>query len=133
MRAEGDRKKALETCREVKQALREELAAAPAADVALRLASILQDEMTSDWLAWLIPDTTRIQGRTRFDPKEDLGDLESVIRAGFEQAPRNSLIWSVVGIGLARVRLLAGDLAGMNEVLVEMGAATAEFVDELAG
>jgi hypothetical protein len=105
----------------VKAVLRERLAAQPNAELAWTLATIIRNGLANTDLEFDAPSDSGSSKWDREDPAESYATLAEVLEAGFNAAPPNSELSRRIGLSLARLRLLQGDWAGMNAVLVKLG------------
>jgi HEAT repeat protein len=106
---------------QVKQSLRERLAAQPDPELAWTLANIIRNGL---WCTDLLFDAPSDGGRTqqdREDPAENYVTLADALEIGLKASPPDSELVSRFGLSLARLRLLQGDWAGMNAVLERAG------------
>lgn len=105
----------------VKTALRERLRKSPDPEIAWTLVSIIQDQLSATGLQWAAPSDSYSSRSDRENPKESYATLAKVAELGFRHSEKDSDLWRRLGTGLAKLRLLQGDWAGMNAVLKRLG------------
>jgi len=105
----------------IKQLYRKRLAKEPDAELAWRLASIIQNGLKNTELIWAAPMDGSKGHWLREDPTENYTTLAEVLELGFRHAQADSELWNKFGIALAKLRLLQGDWDRMNAMLKELG------------
>ena len=110
---------------EVKEALRSYLRNHPDPQVALSLARIIQDQLSTE-TRYFAPVADG-QGGTywwKTDPTANYREMAELLTMGFNQAPEGTELWRKHGVGLAKLRLLQGDWERMNQILRRLGRPT---------
>lgn len=105
----------------VKAAYRARLKEQPDARLALALAKIIQNQLAATEIEWAAPSDSSSGRRPRLDPHENYSTMAEIMALGFKHAEKGSDSWRTLGVGLAKIRLLQGDWAGMNQMLVQLG------------
>jgi hypothetical protein len=105
----------------IKTLYRERLKEYPDAELAWRLATIIQNSLRNTQLQWAAP-TDSSRGRVnREDPAESFTTVAEVLELGFKHAQIGTELQQTFGQALAKLRLLQGDWDRMNAALKEMG------------
>jgi hypothetical protein len=105
----------------IKRLYRERLAKEPDAQLAWRLAAIIQEGLRNTELTWAAPTGWSKVRWPREDPAENFATLAEVLQLGFDHAESGSQLQRQFGISLAKLRLLQGDWDGMNSMLKDLG------------
>jgi len=105
----------------IKKLYRERLAKEPDAQLAWRLATIIQNGLKNTELMWAAPAEGSKGRSPREDPTENYTTLAEVLQLGFDHAESGSQLQRQFGTSLAKLRLLQGDWDRMNAMLQKLG------------